>query len=146
MSTEQPVTVVGYDGSAPADRALEYAISRLDHGSLCIVHAWQPPAILRGAEVYPVIAAASLSRAEGVVEDLPARHPRLAEVPWVYRLVEDAPCAAIERAAAETGAAEIVVGTHGHGRLRGALGSTAHALLHDAPCPVTVVPPAAAAA
>jgi nucleotide-binding universal stress UspA family protein len=52
----------------------------------------------------------------------------------------------IKRTARETGATEIVVGTHGHGRVRRALGSTAHALLHDAPCPVTVVPPRAATA
>jgi nucleotide-binding universal stress UspA family protein len=38
---------------------------------------------------------------------------------------------------------EIIVGTRGFGPLRGALGSVAHTLLHDAPCPVTVIPPAA---
>jgi nucleotide-binding universal stress UspA family protein len=143
MSANQPVTVVGYDGSLPADRALEYAIDRLGPGSLCIVHAWQPPAMLRGAEVYPAVAATSLARAEALLEDLPNRHPRLGEVAWVARLAEGHPCAAIERAARETAAAEIVVGTHGHSRVRGVLGSTAHALLHDSPCPVTVVPPRA---
>ena len=143
MSADQPVTVVGYDGSAPAYRALEYAIARLGLGSLCIVYAWEPPAMLPGAEVYPTVAASSLARAEALLQDLPQRHPRLADVAWVCRLTEGRPCAAIERVARETGATQIVVGTHGFRRVRGAIGSTAHALLHDAPCPVTVVPPRA---
>jgi nucleotide-binding universal stress UspA family protein len=35
---------------------------------------------------------------------------------------------------------EIIIGTRGYGRLRGAIGSVAHALLHEAKCPITVIP------
>jgi nucleotide-binding universal stress UspA family protein len=140
MATSAPVIVVGYDGSAPAADALEFAIAHLGDGVLCIVHAWEPSGVMRGSEVYPVLAAASLAQAEALVDELPQRHPGLAAVRWSARVVEGTPVHAIEAVARELGAAEIVVGTHGHGRLRAAMGSTAHALLHAAPCPVTVVP------
>jgi nucleotide-binding universal stress UspA family protein len=149
MSISAPVTVVGYDGSPPSDRALEHAIAHIGAGSLYIVHAWEPPRMLRGAAVYPVVAAASLECAQRLMEELPARHPRLAEVAWVGHLAEAPPVEAIGDAVRATGAAQIVVGTHGYARLRSVVGSTAHGLLHDAPCPVTVVPeraPVAAAA
>jgi nucleotide-binding universal stress UspA family protein len=140
MSIDQPVTVVGYDGSPSSDRAIEYAIDRLGPGSLRIVHAWEPPPMLRGAEVYPVLAAASLARAEALVDDLPRRHPRLEQVAWIAQVVEGRPAHALLAAAREFAATMIVVGTRRHGRVRSALGSTAHAVLHESPCPVTVVP------
>jgi len=40
---------------------------------------------------------------------------------------------------AARGASAVVVGTHSRGVLRGSLGSTAHAVLHHASCPVLVV-------
>lgn len=50
----------------------------------------------------------------------------------------------IASVATELGAQLIVVGTRGQGRVAGALfGSVAQGLLHSAPCPVLVVPPAA---
>jgi nucleotide-binding universal stress UspA family protein len=140
MSEIQPVTVVGYDGSQPAQRALEYAIDRLGHGSLCIVHAWHPPEAMRGSETYPVLAAASLAQAQALIDELPARHPRLERVAWAARSIEGHPYEVLVEQARRTNAAEIVVGTHGHGRMRAVLGSTAHALLHGSPCPVVVVP------
>lgn len=140
MPNRTPVIVVGYDGSPRADRALEFAIDRVGEGSLCIVHAWHPTDVMRGSEVYPVLAAASMARAESLVDELPGRHPRLAGLTWRASVVEGSPADVIAAAARECDAAEIIVGSHGHGRVRAALGSTAHALLHGAPCPVTVVP------
>ncbi|WP_120522126.1 universal stress protein [Arthrobacter celericrescens] len=43
-------------------------------------------------------------------------------------------------------AAAIVVGTHGRGVVKGSIGSTAHAVLHHASCPVLVVRPVTAQA
>ncbi len=64
----------------------------------------------------------------------------------VLLLQDVSPAAGLRRLAAERGAAIIVVGTHGHGVVRAALvGSTAHALVGDAPCPVLLVPSAAGA-
>lgn len=140
VSLVQPITVVGWDGSPAADGALEYALDRLGPGSLCIVHAWEPVRVLRGSEAYPVLAATALANAEALVAELPARHPRLDEVPWTARLLDGPPARALLAVARELKAAEIVVGSRGHGRVRSALGSTAHGLLHDASCPVTVVP------
>lgn len=140
VSLAQPITVVGWDGSPAADGALEYALDRLGPGSLCVVHAWEPPGVMRGSEVYPVVAAASLARAESLVDELPGRHPRLGDVHWSARLLEGPPVHALLAVARELNAAEIVVGSRGHGRVRSALGSTAHGLLQHTPCPVTVVP------
>jgi nucleotide-binding universal stress UspA family protein len=140
MSLAEPITVVGWDGSPAADRALEYALDRLGPGSLCIVDAWAPTSVLRGSEAYPVLAAASLARAEGLVDELPERHRRLGDVAWSARLVDGPPVHALLAAARDVQADEIVVGSRGHGRIRSALGSTAHGLLQHAPCPVTVVP------
>jgi nucleotide-binding universal stress UspA family protein len=140
MSVAQPIIVVGYDASPLSDRALEYAMDRVRSGSLCIIHAWEAPRALRGTEVYPVLAAASLARAEALIDELPARHPRLDGVAWRAHVAEGHPADCLAAAAREVAAAGIVVGGRGHGHVRSAFGSTAHALLHQAPCPVTVVP------
>jgi len=59
----------------------------------------------------------------------------------VERVVgEGHPARVLARVAAEQGADEIVVGARGTSRLRAMLGSVTHAILHEADCPVVVVP------
>ena len=55
-------------------------------------------------------------------------------------LAEGPPAEAVNRAAMVRDADEIVVGSRGLGRFRGAIGSVSHALLHEADRPVVVVP------
>jgi nucleotide-binding universal stress UspA family protein len=57
-----------------------------------------------------------------------------------FELLEGPPAEAIARAAIVRDADEIVVGSRGLGRFRGAFGSVSHGLLHEADRPVVVVP------
>lgn len=53
----------------------------------------------------------------------------------------------LRRPATDRAAELILVGSHGHGAVRAALlGSTAHELARDSPCPVVLVPPTPAPA
>jgi nucleotide-binding universal stress UspA family protein len=61
-------------------------------------------------------------------------------------MVEGKASREILRAAAQAAADLIVLGTHGHGMIDVALfGSTTHAVLRSAPCPVLTVPRSARA-
>jgi nucleotide-binding universal stress UspA family protein len=55
-------------------------------------------------------------------------------------LLETPPADAILAVAEARGADEIVVGQRGHGRLRSALGSVSHDVLHRAETPTVVIP------
>ena len=55
-------------------------------------------------------------------------------------LLEGPPAEAVARAASARDADEIIVGSRGLGRFRGALGSFSQALLHEADRPIVVVP------
>jgi nucleotide-binding universal stress UspA family protein len=65
-----------------------------------------------------------------------------AGVEYSTRIVEDAAPAAIMAAADAEDADLIVIGTHGHGKLRDRLlGSVSYRIIHLARQPVTVIPP-----
>jgi nucleotide-binding universal stress UspA family protein len=135
-----PRIVVGYDGSPAASAALRLALDRAGaNGALYIVHGYDAPGDYWGGEQYDMMLAAALRRGEQVIAQAAADDPRLATVEHELELVAGAPSEVIANVAEVRGADEIIVGTRGFGRLRGALGSVAHALLHDAGCPVTVV-------
>ena len=133
--------VVGYDGSAAAEAALARGIERTGaSGRLCVVHAWIPPRILRGSTAYGVYSAWSYERAELELEGLAEQHPELASVDWQARVIAGSPANVLAEVATEIGADEIIVGSHGAGRARALLGSVAHGVIHEAACPVTVIP------
>jgi hypothetical protein len=67
----------------------------------------------------------------------------LADVDYELELIAGRPADVIATVATTRDADEIIIGTRGFGPLRGLLGSVAHALLHQAKCPVTVIPDAA---
>ncbi len=143
-----PRTIIwATDGSENATRALPHATALLDgEGALLIeVHI----AVERspdGPDPEPPDAPAA-----NLAEEAQGRVTALAErgINAVLRVVNFPgmqPAQNIANLAAEVGADIIVVGTRGHSPVGGVLvGSVAQRLLEIAPCPVLVVPPAAAA-
>lgn len=126
-----PPVVVGTDGSPRSQAALEYAVGE---------------AAIRDV---PLVAVCALSDAAGVlgiarsmeadfvtaISELQADHP---EIRVQKRIEQGAPRAALLAAAAQ--GQLLVVGTRGRGGLAEMrLGSVSLAVLHHAPCPVTVV-------
>ena len=148
---QPPTIVIGYDGSAGANRAIT-AAALLFPGANAVVVTVDEPAI-------ETVAGAELAAA-GVWMDVPeAEHDALAAasrtagtgvarataggLQATARAVVSAPAwSEIIRAATEAGADAIVVGSRGHGALVGALlGSVSEAVARHAARPVLVVPP-----
>jgi nucleotide-binding universal stress UspA family protein len=135
--TRRPKIVVGIDGSPEADAALRvgYEQARQRRGELVIVHAWMFPPFGPGDDDR---GAADEALADAV-DRLLSTVDR--EVPITTRLVGgDARHVLVNEA---KDADLVVVGTRGLGRVSSTfLGSVSTFLLHHAPCPVEVVPPA----
>lgn len=129
----EPVVVAGDDGSPHGRRALAAAFDEasLWGGRVRVLRAWRPVVLPAPA----VIGASEEQELERDLAPVRAAHP---DVPVEARVLEERPVAALAEAA--RGAALLVVGARGrHGFPRTALGSTAHGLLHCAPCPVMIV-------
>lgn len=137
-----PRVVVGADGSAHGVAAVQAGAEEADrHGAVLeVVHAWLEPVVVAPLAWDPpnltdaTRAAEALVLAEAVA-GLGERYPDLV----VERsLVHAQPASALLDAAAR--AALVVVGSRGlHGVARVLLGSTSHAVVLHAPCPVLVV-------
>lgn len=130
-------TVVGYDGSETARAALDYAIART-RGPITVVTAYDAPSSFLGKPYFDRALRQSQLRGQELLDEL-ARSDGLPEG-IEFDLAEGPPAEAVAGAALARDAAEIVIGTRGLGRFRGAFGSVSHALLHDADRPVVVVP------
>jgi nucleotide-binding universal stress UspA family protein len=129
--------VVGYDGSDAARAALDYAIARAA-GRLTVVYAYDAPSSFLGAPYFGEALTDSQLRGREVLDELQGSDELGADLE--FDLAEGPPAEAIVRAAAVRDADEIVVGSRGLGRFRGAFGSVSHALLHEADRPLVVVP------
>ena len=136
--------VVGIDGFAASERALEWAIGEADRrdAELVVLHAWQyeyaqEDTAAAGRDLLRVDAARVLERAVEHARDV-------ARVDVRGELVECAPAEALLNAAVE--ADLVVVGTRGRGQLRSALfGSVARSLASRSCRPTVVIrdaPPA----
>ncbi|MGH2913238.1 MAG: universal stress protein [Solirubrobacteraceae bacterium] len=130
------------DGSESADRALAVAkpLMRENGASLLVGHVAEKYATKAGLAVYPdeEQVEAKLKR---VVEELSAEGFDASLK--IVNHVGPQPAHEIADLAREVGADLIVVGTRGHAALPGLLlGSVTLRLLHVAPCPVLVCPPA----
>jgi len=134
---DEPQTiVVGYDGSANARSALEYAIRRAEawQGHVVAVSAYHAPSDWLGTPHYQRSLYEHHQRARELARGI-------ADLPGVETdIVEGPPVDALIRTAQARDAAEIVVGARGLGRFQAALGSVSHALVHEADRPLIVVP------
>lgn len=139
--SKRPLVVVGYDGSASSRAAVEVAARRAGAtGRLVVVHAYQVPADYVGAPYYQDMLDTKLDQASKVIDQLRAEVPALQSVDWEPDVATGSPGPAICRVAKLRRADEIVVGTRGQGRLRAVLGSVSLDVLHEAECPVLVIP------
>lgn len=94
------------------------------------VHAFQPAADWLGEPYYQRAPDASMAHGRELLRSL-EQHDDLG-VELATSLLEGPPARAIVAAADGRDADEIVIGSRGFGRLRGALGSVSHAVLHAA--------------
>lgn len=130
--------VVGHDGSASAAAVLEHAARRVGpRGYLVVVHALALGAV--AAEVHTGRTYARMVRS--VLRSIEAALPD--GVSYETRIVCGAPSRALLDAASRCEADEIVLGAATGRALRGAVGRVSGAVLRQAECPVTIVPPAA---
>ncbi|HEX5201037.1 MAG TPA: universal stress protein [Actinoplanes sp.] len=141
MSTRHLI-VVGVDGSDGGRRALDWAVREADArgGAVQAVTAWS----WDGLEFGPVTATnpnEARERATRMLDDeirgLVARHG--SHVPVATEVIEGSPGETLARAARS--ADLLVLGSHGHSRVRRTvLGSVSEACIRHATCPVVVVP------
>jgi nucleotide-binding universal stress UspA family protein len=135
--------VLATDGSQTAEQATTLAIelARETGARLFVTAAWEGP--LAVYPYAPVTAVPEVERAERErATDAATAAMALAREAGVEAesiVREGDPVDIVSETAAETGAALIVVGSHGWGPLRRLVfGSVSTALLHQAPCPVLV--------
>jgi nucleotide-binding universal stress UspA family protein len=122
-----PRVVVGYDGSVAARAAVTWAAVRAGRtGKVWIVHCLAPGVPGQGKAVLDSL----------LLEGANA----LLDVDYELELVEGHPAEALAVSAREHDADEIAIGSRGFGKLRAALGSVSHDVLHEADRPVLVIP------
>jgi nucleotide-binding universal stress UspA family protein len=135
--------VVGVDGSDQAEAALRFAAEEaaLRKAVLRVVAAWEVPMdSTMSVGLVPGMMQSLSDEAEEVVKSAIGRVQELQpSVKCESRVVEGrAGTVLLEEA---RGAVLLVVGSRGRGELAGMLlGSVSNHLVHNAPCPVTVVP------
>jgi nucleotide-binding universal stress UspA family protein len=144
--TVKPRTVVvGYDGSDEARAAFAVAIDRAQPSDrIVLVHATTPASNWLGTPYYERAVAQIHDAAERVLDEMRPIAEQV-ETPIEFSVLEGPPAEVLIRAAAVREADEIVVGSRGLGRIRGALGSVSQELLREAARPVLVVTRDAAA-
>jgi nucleotide-binding universal stress UspA family protein len=137
-----PCIVVGYDGSEAAREAVAYAARRAGRqGKVHVVHCFGPPPDWLGAPNYQRMLDDHQGRGKAILDALVLEGgDALVDVDYELELLGGHPAEAIVKVAETRDADEIVIGSRGFGRLRAALGSVSHEVLHLADRPVVVVP------
>lgn len=138
--------VVGVDGSDGGIRALRWAAEEARHRHAClhVVLAWGPPVQVVGGSLWVIPTAEMLEEhqrfATNHLDEILAPHAKTLEGLDVKRSAIHGEPASVLLDAAK-GAAELVVGTRGHGGFVGLLlGSVSAQCAHHAPCPLVIVP------
>ena len=137
------IITAGFDSSAPSTNAVLWAADEAARrkAELRIVSCYSKPVgsdpwIRSDAFDFDVMAERTRSDLSAVAQTIAARHPDLT-VETVAALGDPG----TELVKQATGSSLVVVGTTGGGVVRSfLLGSVAHAVAHDAPCPVVLVP------
>lgn len=134
--------VVGFDGSEVARVAVDYALERAGKGGkVFVVHAFEPAPDWLGHPGYQRVLNEHETRGRDLLEALRLDIEPNAEAALDFELIGGTPADAVAKVAEVRKADEIVVGSHGFGRLPAAvLGSVSHELLHLADRPVVVIP------
>ena len=132
--------IVGYDGSAGAQEAIRKACAvRAAGETVTVINAFDVPFQV---DVYPWFADfrdACRDVAEEVLDS--ARELAGGDEQFIqYEAIEGKPATVLARRAKEVDAQMIVVGSRGLGAVRAAIGSVTLRLIHQAACPVLVVP------
>lgn len=136
------VVVVGYDGSATAKAAVDYAVREAGKdGKVFVVHAYGPPSDWLGFPNYQRVLDDHQERGRAILDGLALGDDDLLDAKWESELIEGPASDAILHVAETRKADEIVVGSRGRGVVkRAALGSVSHDLLHRSRIPVVVIP------
>lgn len=134
--------VVGVSGEPGQEPVLEFAFAEAAARGcgLLAVHAWSHPASRAPGDMLPLVYDVDEvggEEARLLAEALGGRRERFCDVPVEERCVRRNASGALVDASAE--ADLVVVGVRGGGLTGYALGSTAHAVLRHAHCPVAVV-------
>ena len=131
--------VVGYDGSPSARDAISHAAYRATpEGTVVAVHAFRSPFEHYNTGFVAEALAEQRQLAQRTLDEIPQE--LLGGVPLEQRIVESFVADALVQVAQTEKASEIVVGSRGLGRFAAAVGSSSHAVLHEADRPVVVVP------
>lgn len=136
------------DFSEPGRRAVEHAAdwaAALGPAELRVLHVipWPTELLVPGAAFDGDHVADALEREVGRARERAGPGSGLTALPETRR--SERPAEEIVRAARDDGAGLLVIGTHGHGAIeRVLIGSVASSVARSAPCPVLLVPPAAA--
>jgi nucleotide-binding universal stress UspA family protein len=141
-----PRVVVGVDGSSAALAALAWAVQDAvaRRASLEVVHAWHLPYV--GTDVYGAMTALKPEVFEEAAQRILEQALAAVDLsglrsPVVQNLAHDGPASAVLSAAKD--ADLVVMGARGHGGFAGLLlGSASSQVVHHAPCPAVIVPPA----
>jgi nucleotide-binding universal stress UspA family protein len=140
---EQGPVVVGVDGSADSELAVEFAFQEAAarNAELVALHAWYGSPPRRIEDELPLIYNAEDVQAEQVrqlAEAIAKARSRFPAVTVAEVVRHGRPARTLVEAAA--GAQLVVVGARGRGGFTGLLlGSVSQAVLHHAPCPVAIV-------
>ncbi|MFI0411748.1 universal stress protein [Actinomadura sp. 3N508] len=141
-ATDHGEIVVGIDLIRDADAVLDYAFdaARVHGARLRVVHAWQTFATLVEAGYafdYEQIELDLRNAVIAAYEPFRAKYP---QVDVVDEIVLKHPVTALSTASRN--ARLLVVGAHDRRWNAPQLGSVCHGVIHHAPCPVAIVPPA----
>lgn len=136
--------VVGVDGSAANEKAVEYAFDAAGRAGapLIALHTWSDVAVgLLWGSPFTGLGWEAVERDEQrlLAERLAGWQQKFPDVPLRPVLAQDRPARRLREMARD--ARLLVVGSRGRGGFSGLLlGSTSRALVHHAPCPLAVIP------